>query len=500
MNIPYHTLLDFTKELIILLDAEGNIVHSNKVAQITLGLSEEALNARNIAHFLSDRNYYNVSEKILQASHNTMLDEIIFKKSDRKEFFSTVRICYPDPKSNFRALFITDLTYRYEFRKEISEKVRAIEMLSKSAVVRGGDMHQALNEVLKKSTYALDVGRVNVWLIDDDFTRIRCIGSCVKTGENIELDTIKGQELRQTDLPRYFEMLKSEEVIITDDVLDDHQTEELRKSYLVPNGIISMLDVPLRSDGKMIGVVCFEHTGNLRKWNIFEVKFGFLIAQVISLLIESYERTKLVKQQHRLILEKENLMEEISYRVKYSFGLVNALLNYHADKNDDGNDDEFFRDFKNQLQAFSGVHEILFEAKDYAHIDLNNFVYRINALVESIYQQKAVVTADFRMDKSIRLPISQALPVALIIDELLRNAYSRSFAGQHTGTIQMQLHIHQQVCTLNYMDDGAPLPDEIIGGNNDLCLALIDFFVKDLKGNLHIEVKNGNRFVITFPV
>jgi GAF domain-containing protein len=47
-----------------------------------------------------------------------------------------------------------------------------------------------------------------------------------------------------------------------------------------------MLDVPIWSEGKMIGVVCHEHTGDFRKWNSDEENFAYLVGHTVGMLIE----------------------------------------------------------------------------------------------------------------------------------------------------------------------------------------------------------------------
>ena len=50
----------------------------------------------------------------------------------------------------------------------------------------------------------------------------------------------------------------------------DRRTSEFRKGYLEPLGITSMLDAPVFLRGKMVGVVCHEHTGRARRWQLHE--------------------------------------------------------------------------------------------------------------------------------------------------------------------------------------------------------------------------------------
>ena len=68
--------------------------------------------------------------------------------------------------------------------------------------------------------------------------------------------------IRRVGAPRYFEALDAERVIAAHDARTDARTREFLDTYLVPNGICSMLDVPLRRNAATVGVLCAEHTGS----------------------------------------------------------------------------------------------------------------------------------------------------------------------------------------------------------------------------------------------
>jgi hypothetical protein len=61
----------------------------------------------------------------------------------------------------------------------------------------------------------------------------------------------------------------------------------------------------------MIGVVCFEHVGAPRKWDLTERKFGMFVAQLISLTLESFEKQKSQHQLEKVIKEKTELLKEL---------------------------------------------------------------------------------------------------------------------------------------------------------------------------------------------
>ena len=112
-------------------------------------------------------------------------------------------------------------------------------------------------------------------------------------------------------MPAYFKLLATQEIIATNYSLEDPRTEELVAPYLSLYGITSMIDIPIRVGGEMIGVVCFEHLGAPRKWDLTERKFGFFVAQLIAQSLQSNENQKYKQHLEVLLKEKEDLLKEL---------------------------------------------------------------------------------------------------------------------------------------------------------------------------------------------
>jgi len=491
-------LLDYTKELIVTADAQGNIFFGNKTAQIIFGYSEAEFKHMRLIDIISDKNFFDVANRILTSANNTLIDDIILKKQDNTEFFATLRIIRLSDKTGEVGIFITDLTYRYEFRKEISQKIKIIEALGRSSNVRHGSIDEALSEILSKSLEAVAVSRVNVWLANNDLTSIECIGSFGMKDDQKHINELKSKTLSEADYPKYFAMLHNEEVIATDDALNDPQTVELVDNYLAPNSISSMLDIPLRSNGKMIGVVCFEHTGPLRKWNVFEIKFGVLLAQIISLLIEGYEKTKLLDSQSVLLDQKEELLSETNNRAKYIFGLMNTVLAMDENLCKDEYHKHLFLEVKNNLLNISGVHDIILDEKDFSNINLEKKIYRIFGYMQNLYPSMHDIELDIKVNK-VFLHVSQAMTLGLIINQLIQISYEQSFRESRSGRISLTLHIASKNCILSYKDNGKELTEDQINGSL-LELRLAEIFAEDVKGALNIVTGGGNKFSLSFPM
>src|SRR5690348_16007687 len=105
---------------------------------------------------------------------------------------------------------------------------------------------QALSRVLKADAIALSVERVGFWQRSHDPFRLTLVCNYVKSSDRCD----EGIELLAKDYPSYFGALDMNPVIIANDAQRDVRTAEFNESYLRPNGIVSMLDVPVWCGGR----------------------------------------------------------------------------------------------------------------------------------------------------------------------------------------------------------------------------------------------------------
>lgn len=141
-----------------------------------------------------------------------------------------------------------------------------------------------LRFLLTRARGALAVNRIGLWLFERGGKRLR-----LKLGDHdaVLADTV--EVLEYDDFPHYFASLHSNFCLDAADARTDPRTKELYEPYLLPSGVRSMMDVPIRALGKQIGVLCIEHASERRDWHMFEQSFASGVAAQISLALERDE-------------------------------------------------------------------------------------------------------------------------------------------------------------------------------------------------------------------
>jgi signal transduction histidine kinase len=161
--------------------------------------------------------------------------------------------------------------------------------LARHVVADDEPRQQALAHAAMVSARALSVGRVGIWYFDEQ----QCDLTCVCMYSLADKTYSSGQVLKASTFPIYVAALRERRAIAASDARQHHLMRELSESYLVPNGIVSMLDAPIIFGGNVIGVVCHEHLGTPRNFEQHELDFASSVADMVASVEEQAARLRL---------------------------------------------------------------------------------------------------------------------------------------------------------------------------------------------------------------
>jgi len=182
------------------------------------------------------------------------------------------------------------------------EQQKALLLLSKKQWLAGHEnILESLHLATETAAATLNIQRCSVWLYENDKSILRCMDLYDKKLNRHE----SGMELTASDYPNYFSALYKERIIAADDAHTYKYTSEFSENYLTPFGINSMLDAPIWLGGDTIGVLCCEHTGPKRTWEIDEQNFAASVADFASIAFELAEHKKTTDElrQHKIRLQ-----------------------------------------------------------------------------------------------------------------------------------------------------------------------------------------------------
>lgn len=248
----------------------------------------------------------------------------------------------------------------------------------------------------------------------------------------------------------------------------------------------------LRKDGStfwalMSGKVVNDENGNIQYYD------GSILD-----ITERKEAEDLLKES---LKEKEVLLLEIHHRVKNNLAIISGLLELEG-MNHSSNKliKNILHESQLRIQSMAMIHEKLYKARNFAKLKLEDYITELVEIIHDTFLKEGKeIDIDIRNSTEVELNINQAIPCALILNELVTNAFKYAFDGTEYGKLTVQLTAENDTVFLVVQDNGCGLPEDFdIQTPNSLGLKLVSQLTKQLEGELQIQNEGGARFEIEF--
>jgi PAS domain S-box-containing protein len=219
--------------------------------------------------------------------------------------------------------------------------------------------------------------------------------------------------------------------------------------------------------------------------------------------IDITERKHAEDQLKASLKEKEVLLREIHHRVKNNLQVVSSLLNMQARATKNKDVKDILSEARNRINAMALIHSQLYEGGDLSEINMKGFLDKLLVQLLQIHSvpDRKITPIVHAVDCS--LPISIAVPVGLIANELLTNAFKHALVNRKEGMIEVSLGASGNgKIGLTVSDDGVGLPEGFdVNTSKTLGLHVVKILAEDqLDGNLEVISDKGATFKVEFEI
>ncbi len=200
--------------------------------------------------------------------------------------------------------------------------------------------------------------------------------------------------------------------------------------------------------------------------------------------------------------EKEVLLREIHHRVKNNLQLISGLLDMTRMRSGDEVTSGILTDMMLKIQTMAQIHTRLYESRQFGRINLTDQIREQVDGLSSIFSHEGHEVTSTISPGDVFLPVDQAIPCALVVNEILSNAYKHAFKGRTHGAIGITALKERDRIRITIRDDGIGLPDNFdISRSSSLGLKLIRTLVQhQLGGTLLFRSGKGTEITMEFPV
>lgn len=210
--------------------------------------------------------------------------------------------------------------------------------------------------------------------------------------------------------------------------------------------------------------------------------------------IRDISRPKEIEQQIRASLqEKEALLQEIHHRVKNNLQIIASLLSLQSSYIHEPRTLVQFQESQDRISSMALIHEMLYQSETLATVDLADYVKSLARILLHTYTARSNVDLDIQLVPAA-VSIDTAVPVGLMLNELLTNALKYAFPDGRPGRLLVALSMEPgEVIRLRVEDNGVGLrPGAQLAQADTLGLRLVRMFAKQLRAEVDMRSEPGH--------
>lgn len=212
------------------------------------------------------------------------------------------------------------------------------------------------------------------------------------------------------------------------------------------------------------------------------------------------ERKNYEKTIEENLKQKELLLREIHHRVKNNLQIISSLLKLQSGYVAEDKYSEMFLESQNRIKAMTLIHEVLYRSGDLSVINLQEYVsslvrYLFNSYKINFDKVKYEVNA-----KKVFVDIDSAIPLGLIINEIVSNSFKYAFPPGKEGMVSVTVTDQPgNSCLLYCKDTGCGLPEGLEFSNvRSLGLRLVKILSDQIGANSEIIRDGGTGYKFLF--
>ena len=246
------------------------------------------------------------------------------------------------------------------------------------------------------------------------------------------------------------------------------------------------------------GKVYFEGHDDLRR----AVRFVGVIQEITGRRRLEEAQQETLRALEAAVAEKTVLLNEIHHRVKNNLAVISSLLGMKASAIENPEAKAAIDESQQRVRSIALVHEYLYRSSHFDRINLADYAKNLaDGLYSTFVGEPDRISMELDLDP-IEIDIHQAVPCALILNELLTNALKYAFPGGREGKIRVSLRESEPgSLQLTIEDNGVGLPAGRLTSPNpqSLGLRIVGILTKQLDGSLEQQECAGTRIVLRFP-
>ncbi|MGX7668948.1 tetratricopeptide repeat-containing sensor histidine kinase [Flavobacterium pedocola] len=244
--------------------------------------------------------------------------------------------------------------------------------------------------------------------------------------------------------------------------------------------------------------------------SILALCLGIILVTTLFYLYNSKKKRREIEQKNAEISaksntiresleEKEMLLKEIHHRVKNNLQIISGILELQNLNVEDENAKVILKEGQARIQSIALIHKTLYQSENFSKVRFHNYLSELIQAIKATYRNNHTKIKIKVNANDIELGINTAIPLSLIINEIITNCFKHAFTDREKGKITIHLTQEKDFYQLVVTDDGKGLPEDFSPFRlHSVGFDLIKGLTRQLDGNFNFESKNGTIITINF--
>jgi two-component sensor histidine kinase/ligand-binding sensor domain-containing protein len=252
----------------------------------------------------------------------------------------------------------------------------------------------------------------------------------------------------------------------------------------------------------LLSISIFLIVGLILRWRFNQIKNrNKILEDLVSNRTEEVlaQKEEIESQNEKLLFRNERielLLRELNHRIKNNLQLISSILNLHSRSTDNIDAKMALTEGKLRMQSLSLLHQKLYMTEKYTEVDCKEYIKELIDYL-SIAFKSNYSDVHFNLDiDEFRLNLDQAVPLGLILNELVTNSLKHS--GKDKLVIDFTAKKYQDHITIILKDNGNGISKSQFENSSSFGISIIKSLIDQLDGKISVECEDGNHFKISF--
>ncbi|MDZ7805644.1 MAG: histidine kinase dimerization/phosphoacceptor domain -containing protein [Gracilimonas sp.] len=196
--------------------------------------------------------------------------------------------------------------------------------------------------------------------------------------------------------------------------------------------------------------------------------------------------------------EKEVLLAEVHHRVKNNLAIITGLIELQKAGIEDEGLNVILRETQNRIYSIASVHELLYNTDSFIQVSFEEYGEKLIERIREMFTSSGQKVEIIDRIETKEININQAIPLGLLMNELITNSFKHAFAGKEKGTIHIDVTEKDGIIEVEYRDDGAGFVLQKFEESKTLGVTLIKTLIEQLDAKFEIDTANGFRLKLRF--